>query len=108
MQILSKPFQVISGNRTQVGACCIYFVLLLKPNCPSLPSYVAAVMGTSSCSPAGSKWKTSQRKQEQSWARTSCWIVLQEWVWCGSWDIAGRFLTANSVADSLHELRELI
>lgn len=78
MQIQSKPFQVISGNRTQVGACCIYFVLLLKPNCPSLPSYVAGVMGTSSCSPAQTKWKTSQRKQERSWARTSCWVVLQE------------------------------
>lgn len=59
MQIQSKPFQVISGNRTQVGACYIYFVLLLKPNCPSLPSYVASVMGASSRGPAETKWKTS-------------------------------------------------
>lgn len=59
MQIQSKPFQVISGNRTQVGACYIYFVLLLKPNCPSLPSYVAGVMGASSRGPAETKWKTS-------------------------------------------------
>jgi len=75
-RIQSKPFQVISGNRTQVGACCIYFVLLFKPNCPSLPSYVAGEMGASSRGPAESKWKTSQRKQQQSWACTSRCVEL--------------------------------
>lgn len=71
MRIESKPIRVISGSRTQVGACCIYFVLLFKPNCPSLPSYVAGVMGASSRGPAETQWKTSQRKQERSWARKS-------------------------------------
>ena len=78
MRIQSKPFRVISGNRTQVGACYIYFVLLFKASCPSLPSYVAGVMGASSCGPAETKWKTSQRKQERSWARTSHRIGLRE------------------------------
>lgn len=64
MQMQSKPFQVISGNRTQVGACNIYFVLLFKPNCQSLLSCVAGVMGASSRGPAEAKWKTSQWKQE--------------------------------------------
>lgn len=78
MRIQSKPFWVISGNRTQVGACYVYFVLLFKPNCPSQLSYVAGVMGVSSRGPAETKWKTSQWKQEQSWACTSRCVGLWE------------------------------
>lgn len=87
MGIESKSFHVVSGNKTQVGACYIYFVLLFKPNCPSLLSYVAGTMGASSCGLAETKWKTSQRKQEQSWARTSHCVGL----WEGSaWAAEGK------------------
>lgn len=65
-----QTFRVIPGNATQVGACSIYFVLLFKPNRPSLPSYVDGAMGASSRRPDGIKWKTSQRKQERSRAHT--------------------------------------
>lgn len=45
------------------------------------------------------------------WAHTA-WpcgsLAAQERICCGSWDIAGGFSTANSAADLLHELRELI
>lgn len=30
-------------------------------------------------------------------------LEAQERVWCGSWGIAGRFSTANSATDLLHE-----
>lgn len=30
-------------------------------------------------------------------------LAAQERVWCGSWGIAGRFSTANSATDLLHE-----
>lgn len=65
MRIQSKPCRVVSGSATQVGACCVYFVLLFQPNRPSLQSYVASGTGAGSRGPTETKWKTSQRKQER-------------------------------------------